>query len=929
MNRDILEGLAGNLVARMGDASVRAAALAILTGMLALCLRKRPAAQHAVWGLVTLAMVVLPGLRPIVPVAHLHWTQPAALEAIRIGAVTDWATSSGGTSATLPLTQAAPSTLQLGWRSYLAIAYLAGVAIFVVRLMLGLFLGWRLLRDARSIGPELRKRFDLGRDACVDLEIEESNRVRVPVTAGLKRMRVILPADWREWPAEKMGAVLAHESAHVRRLDPLVALLAATNKCVFWFHPLAWWLERRLAVLAEHAADDAGLAVSHDAQSYARIVVEVASRMQENSGRLIWHAAAMNGPLIARRIRRVMDPRTRNNSGKLGVAARILLALSVGLLLWITTAADFQSLARAQDRRPAAADDGTRLGFKLEPSNGPEPSTPAEASVMEHQLANNPEDDEARAELLRYYWNKKMEEQRIPMILWLIDHHPESPLHGNMTAGIFPFAIHDRPGDADAFADARRRWWEQVNEHPQDARVLGNAAYALGAGSMRDEIDLLKRAQALDQENWTKPLAHLYSYVLVEDGELGTTREALGNPFRNSELAAQIRSELQTSDDIRLVGMTAFDVVELAVRKAGGHEGGNWDFAALRAIATELVRHAERLDPQNQHVLDVMGGSDGRWSDLMGGVKGLPATPVHSSAAPAVQGAPPASPQTVRIGEGVAASLLLESSQPIYPPLAKTAGVQGTVKLQVQIGTDGHVAEIKIVSGHPLLVPAAIDAVKSYAYKPFMVKGSAVDVITTVAVEFGADGAGETGAAAVAPQAKAPAEIKVEVAELNIDGATQVSIADRDQIAASIKERIYSYADPDGARDEVLERIRSAWQDRGYFKVMVRGDAKVQSSSSGRARIAVSAHVDEGEQYRLGGITFRNNQAISNSQARQLFPLKDDDIFSKQKVGTGLENFRKAYGELGYVKLTFIPDTKFDDKKKLIYLDVDVDEGKR
>jgi len=259
----------------------------------------------------------------------------------------------------------------------------------------------------------------------------------------------------------------------------------------------------------------------------------------------------------------------------------------------------------------------------------PNPIAAEQASALERRLAIDPEDEQIRAQLLRYYWEHKMEEQRIPLVLWLIDHHPESPLHGSETASIFPNRFLDRPGDPENFADAKKRWWAQVSEHPQDAQVLSNAARVLGEGDIRAEIDLRKRAESVDPERSSKPLAQLYSDVLVEEGEVGPTRNVFGNPFRNTELAAQIRSELQTSDDIELVGMTAFYMVELAVRKAGGHEGGSWDFAVLRTIATELIKHAEMLDPQNQHVLDVMGGSDGRWSDLMGGVKGLPGATVQ------------------------------------------------------------------------------------------------------------------------------------------------------------------------------------------------------------------------------------------------------------------------------------------------------------
>jgi hypothetical protein len=71
---------------------------------------------------------------------------------------------------------------------------------------------------------------------------------------GWLRPRVLLPLEWREWDRNKLDAVLAHEGAHVRRRDGLIAALAAVNRCVFWFHPLAWMLERKLALLASRLA---------------------------------------------------------------------------------------------------------------------------------------------------------------------------------------------------------------------------------------------------------------------------------------------------------------------------------------------------------------------------------------------------------------------------------------------------------------------------------------------------------------------------------------------------------------------------------------------------------------------------------------------------------------------------------------------------
>jgi outer membrane protein insertion porin family len=143
--------------------------------------------------------------------------------------------------------------------------------------------------------------------------------------------------------------------------------------------------------------------------------------------------------------------------------------------------------------------------------------------------------------------------------------------------------------------------------------------------------------------------------------------------------------------------------------------------------------------------------------------------------------------------------------------------------------------------------------------------------------------------------------------------------------------------------DEDTERVRNEYQNRGYFKMNTSGQAKTEIHDTGHTgfhipllqggagkSVDITMSIDEGERYTLGGITFKNNKAVQNVRAlRALFPIKDGDVFSKEKVGKGLENLRKAYGQLGYINFTSIPDTRFDDDKKLIYLDVDVDEGKQ
>ena len=143
--------------------------------------------------------------------------------------------------------------------------------------------------------------------------------------------------------------------------------------------------------------------------------------------------------------------------------------------------------------------------------------------------------------------------------------------------------------------------------------------------------------------------------------------------------------------------------------------------------------------------------------------------------------------------------------------------------------------------------------------------------------------------------------------------------------------------------DEDTERVRNEYQNRGYFKMNIAGEPKTQIHDTGHAgprvpllqggagkSVDITMTIEEGERYTLGGITFKNNKAVPNSKAlRAVFTIKDGDIFSKEKVGKGLEALRKAYGQLGYINFTPVPETRFDDEKKLIFLDIDVDEGKQ
>ena len=132
----------------------------------------------------------------------------------------------------------------------------------------------------------------------------------------------------------------------------------------------------------------------------------------------------------------------------------------------------------------------------------------------------------------------------------------------------------------------------------------------------------------------------------------------------------------------------------------------------------------------------VVGGvPGGQAGGVVGGVLGsiVTAAPVElAKASPP----PPPPPQRVKVSAGVTAGLLMTKVQPSYPLLAKQARIQGTVVLQAVIGKDGSIQNLRAVSGHPMLIQSAIDAVRQWRYKPYFLNGEPVEVDTQVTVNF-------------------------------------------------------------------------------------------------------------------------------------------------------------------------------------------------
>jgi protein TonB len=143
----------------------------------------------------------------------------------------------------------------------------------------------------------------------------------------------------------------------------------------------------------------------------------------------------------------------------------------------------------------------------------------------------------------------------------------------------------------------------------------------------------------------------------------------------------------------------------------------------------------EEAPPPTMSAGGVVGGVPGGVpGGQMGGVIGgiISSTPM---AVPKV-----ATPQRVRVSQGVSQGLLIKKIQPAYPPLARQARIQGQVMLQAEISKDGTIQNLRLISGHPMLAPSAIEAVKQWRYKPYYLNGEPVEVETQITVIFSLSG---------------------------------------------------------------------------------------------------------------------------------------------------------------------------------------------
>jgi outer membrane protein len=371
------------------EAALRATVIAVVAAAVLWSLRVRAAAvRHRVWTVVMLAMLALP--------LAIAWAPDVSLRVLptKYPELSDLVAPSSEpiNVAVTPMEPASVELVELtpapswNWRAWLLALYFAGAALLLARLAIGTVRVALLAREATVVNGALT-----------------SALIATPFTFGLLKPKILLPEGWQRWSATRLAVVLDHERAHVKRRDPLVQWLALVNRAVFWFHPLAWWIERHLGALAEEACDAAVLARGHSPADYSEHLLELA-RMSGRRPPAHLVGMPMPGSSLSTRIAKILDDRiARPGSRSAAVGAAALATLAAAALGTITLAQEPAASPAAPDaaaprlaQNPAAPPAAQNTGAPRVAQDSAAPRSLLE--VYELALANDPVIRRAEAE---------------------------------------------------------------------------------------------------------------------------------------------------------------------------------------------------------------------------------------------------------------------------------------------------------------------------------------------------------------------------------------------------------------------------------------------------------------------------------------------------------------------------------------------------
>lgn len=566
------------------NVSLRSLAAAAAVGLVLVGLRVRSGAvRHAAWSAVLFTMMTMPVLVAVVPRVDVPvpFAVASSFETFRDEPSpyqSQDSPSTGGTAAKSSAaaamaagaqTKVSPQRAAIDTRAAMLALYGAGALFFFIQISSGWMLARRLVARAVRVARDNQA------------PVFETSAIAAPMTAGIVLPCVLLPVEWRAWPEEKVRLVLAHENAHIARRDSVVALLARVNRAIFWFHPLAWWLERTVAVAAEHACDETAARQVRRPERYAAVLLDMAEAVRRRGGRVSWQTLGVDGSgLLGTRIDRLLKGVAME---RMPVAQRA--AVAVGCSAMLLLAIGCRQQVSAEPLRPDAdiqkQIDDTKA--RMERHRAAVEMTPEQGAGLERSLDAKPDNLEARESLIIYYdqsgkasWEQKLAGIR-KHALWRIAHLPDTDLWIPNISKRY---------DPEGYAQAKKLWLDQTSRPDVTAKTLGRAAAFFTAYDKPLAEELLIRAERMEPTGpWTDRLMDLYAQAIA--GSIDPRYRTVDPAEAASAFALDARRKIEAASDPQVLANAGFALRRWAVN------------GEISALTRHLFERSIATDPQN------------------------------------------------------------------------------------------------------------------------------------------------------------------------------------------------------------------------------------------------------------------------------------------------------------------------------------------
>ncbi|MDR3698542.1 MAG: M56 family metallopeptidase [Candidatus Sulfopaludibacter sp.] len=507
----------------------------------------------------------------------------------------------------------------------------------------------------------------------VEADLRISEDINSPVTFGFLDPVILLPGQFPELDQAKQDAILCHEVLHVWRHDWLFAIGEELVRAAFWFHPAIWWLLGEIQLAREQAVD--------------REVIDLTSKRDEYLDALLAIAGAAAvpdlapAPLFLRK--RHLKQRVVSILKEVRMSkTRLISAFAMSLIMlagacWFVTgafplAAEPQMVSDAVGVSVTVNDPLIHRGGVMYPSAALQARIEGTVVV---QLRLGSKGEVVDASVL-----SGPDELRKGVLTSVLDWHFTRDVANSTRQVSINFQL---PKAETVPATATAETSVQAPRQAAAGGVVGGVPGGVSGGVRSGVLG----GMIMARQSTAPPIP-------------GTVK-AIATPGLSDQARRELLSRLPV------------------------HEGDT--------ITPELFRQTgEAVREYDEHLnLGVFGNS---------GETTLQISAPHQAMMSMGVGMPvadlPVPPGAIRVGGNVQQSKLTSQVRPAYPPMAKDARIQGVVHLFAVIGKDGGVKSLTVISGHPLLIGAAMEAVRQWTYETTLLNGAPVEVATQIDVNF-------------------------------------------------------------------------------------------------------------------------------------------------------------------------------------------------